>query len=119
MLMECCGESWRFQARSLTRRGHWRSEAMAQTPTPTPTPIPTPTPTCVTPPSGMLGWWPGDGNANDISGQGKNGMLVNGTGFAAGEIGQAFSFNGVNQNVHVNSSASIRGASTITACGFP
>src|SRR5439155_8470225 len=35
---------------------------------------PTPPPTCVTPPSGMVSWWPGDGNANDIQG-GNNGTL--------------------------------------------
>lgn len=41
----------------------------APTPTPTPTPIPTPTPgNCLTPPSGMVAWYPGDGTANDIQG---------------------------------------------------
>jgi len=31
--------------------------------------------TCISPPSGLVGWWPGDGNANDIIG-GNNGTLT-------------------------------------------
>jgi len=50
---------------------------------------------CVTPPSGLVSWWPGNGNANDIK-DGNNGTLVNGATFAAGFVGQAFSFNGSN-----------------------
>ncbi len=55
---------------------------------------------CVAPPSGLVGWWPGDGNANDIIG-GNNGTLENGATFATGEVGQAFSFNGVAADVRV------------------
>ena len=43
-----------------------------------PAATPTPTPTCVEPPSQMVSWWPGDGNANDIQGS-NNGSLQNGT----------------------------------------
>lgn len=50
---------------------------------------------CVAPPSGMVGWWPADGNGNDIQGA-NNALLQNGTTFAAGQVGQAFSFDGVN-----------------------
>lgn len=57
-------------------------------------------PVCVTPPSGMVSWWPGDGNANDIQ-DGNNGTLQNGATFAAGKVGQAFSFDGVNDFVQV------------------
>jgi len=64
----------------------------------TPTPTPTPTPSCVPPPPNMVSWWPGDGNPNDIW-DGNPGTLVNGATFAAGEVGQAFSFNGNNQYV--------------------
>ena len=68
-------------------------------PTPTPTPAPAPTPTPggpgqpVQPPAGMIGWWPGDGNANDIAGS-NNGTLQGGATFAAGMVGQAFSLDG-------------------------
>ncbi|HVM62953.1 MAG TPA: LamG domain-containing protein [Verrucomicrobiae bacterium] len=54
---------------------------------------------CDPPPSGLVGWWPGDGNANDIIG-GNNGTLTSVT-FAAGEVGEAFSFNGVNSELTV------------------
>src|SRR5262249_52033129 len=57
-------------------------------------------PTCVPPPSGMVSWWPGDGNANDIMGT-NNGSLQNGATFASGKINSAFSFNGTNQFVNV------------------
>jgi hypothetical protein len=46
---------------------------------------------CVPPPSGLVAWWPGEGNANDII-SGDNGTLTNGAAFAAGEVGQGFSF---------------------------
>jgi hypothetical protein len=57
-------------------------------------------PGCTPPPSGLVGWWRGDGDANDSVG-GHNGTLVNGTGFAPGEVLQAFSFDGV-QNCVTN-----------------
>jgi uncharacterized repeat protein (TIGR03803 family) len=47
--------------------------------------------TCLPPASGLVSWWPGDGNALDIVG-GNNGVLSNGATFAAGEVCQAFSF---------------------------
>lgn len=48
-------------------------------------------PTCVQPPSGMVSWWPGDGNATDIQGA-NNGTLQGGATFGVGEVQQAFSF---------------------------
>src|SRR5205085_6828151 len=50
-------------------------------------------PVCTPPPPNMVSWWPGDGNANDIQGS-NNGTLQNGATFAAGKVGQAFSFDG-------------------------
>ena len=55
---------------------------------------------CFAGPLGLVGWWPGDGNANDIQGT-NNGRLVNGTTFATGEVGMAFNFNGVTNQVNV------------------
>ena len=43
--------------------------------------------TCVDPPSGLVSWWPGDGNASDIV-DGNDGALENGATFAAGHVGQ-------------------------------
>jgi hypothetical protein len=53
---------------------------------------------CVTRPSGLVSWLPGDGNADDIQ-DGNNGTLVNGATFAAGRVDQAFSFDGVDDYV--------------------
>src|SRR5438132_4032374 len=45
--------------------------------------------TCVNPPSGLVSWWPGDGNANDIQG-GNNGTPQGNLWFVPGKVGQAF-----------------------------
>ena len=84
---------------------------------------------CVPPPAGLVSWWPGEGNANDIVGT-NNGTLYGGVGFAYGEVGQAFSFNGTNSYILVPNSASLNptGSFSIetwvypfedTAAGFP
>lgn len=43
-------------------------------------------------------WWPGDGNAIDVSG-GHYGTLVNGVTFVPGVVGQAFNIDGPNPHV--------------------
>ncbi|MFQ5858873.1 MAG: LamG-like jellyroll fold domain-containing protein, partial [Anaerolineae bacterium] len=51
---------------------------------------------CITPPSGLAAWWPGDSDANDISGNNNHAQLRNGA--QAGEPGKvagAFKFDGV------------------------
>jgi uncharacterized repeat protein (TIGR01451 family) len=68
---------------------------------------------CVAPPANMVAWYPGDGNANDIQG-GNNGSLQNGATFAAGEVGQAFSFDGVDDQVVVPHNANQNTGSQIT-----
>ena len=55
---------------------------------------------CVPRPTGMTGWWPGEGRADDIIG-GNAGTLVNGTGFAPGEVCMAFNFDGVSNFVDI------------------
>ena len=45
---------------------------------------------CTPPPSGMIGWWKGDGSAVDAV-AGNNGTLVN-AGYTNGVVGQAFAF---------------------------
>lgn len=55
---------------------------------------------CLLPPPGLLGWWPGDGNANDIQ-LGSNGTPMNGASFAPKLVGQVFSFDGVDDFVEV------------------
>jgi subtilase family serine protease len=68
---------------------------------------------CASPPSGLVAWWAGDGNANDIQG-GNNGTLQNGATFAPGMVGQAFSFDGVSGYVEIPDSPSLNPPIAIT-----
>jgi len=52
-----------------------------------------PAPPCAPVLNGMVDWWPGEGNANDLIGT-NNGTLAGGVTFAPGEVGQAFVFDG-------------------------
>ncbi|MSU58566.1 MAG: LamG domain-containing protein [Pedosphaera sp.] len=61
---------------------------------------------CTSPPSGLVSWWRAEGNAND-SADGNHGVLAGGTTFSAGEVGQAFSFNGSNAYVSVVASSNL------------
>ena len=54
----------------------------------------------ITAPSGLVGWWRAEGNANDSVGA-NNGVLGSGAGFTNGEVGQAFAFNGTSSS-HVS-----------------
>lgn len=69
---------------------------------------------CASSPTGLVSWWPGDGNANDIVGP-NQGTLQNGATFASGLIDQAFSFDGTDDFVEVPNSPSlmITGAFTV------
>lgn len=55
---------------------------------------------CTPPPSSMVAWWDAEGDASDIIGT-NHGTLQNGTTFAAGKVGQAFSFDGADDYVTV------------------
>src|SRR5262249_26619118 len=62
---------------------------------------------------GTVSWWKAEGNAND-SVRGNGGSLVNGTGFASGLVGQAFSFDGVDDYVDLGNPTSLKLTSGIT-----
>jgi hypothetical protein len=68
---------------------------------------------CVASPSGLVSWWPGDGNAVDIA-SGHNGTLGNGTTFTPGIVDGAFSFDGVDDYVSVPDHPSLRGVGEFT-----
>src|SRR6266446_6111168 len=56
---------------------------------------------CFPPPAGIVGWWPGDGDANDVVGT-NNGTLQGGaTANTPSLAGTAFSFDGTNAYVQV------------------
>ena len=73
---------------------------------PTPTPVPS-TPTPAPPSPGLLNWWPGNGNANDIV-SGVNGTMRNGATFAAGKVNRAFSLDGANDYVAISNTSSLQ-----------
>ncbi len=65
---------------------------------------------CVPPVEGLVGWWPGEGNANDLAGV-NNGALQGGaTASAPGVVGSAFSFNGSTAYVQIPDAAALRPA---------
>ena len=64
-------------------------------------------PSCVTPSSGIVGWWPGEGNANDVIG-GDNGTLEGGATFAPGMVGQGFRLDGTNAYVQIPDSDALK-----------
>jgi hypothetical protein len=79
-----------------------------------------------TPPSGLVGWWQADNNANDSSGLGNNGALGGETGvynngtlssaatFAPGKIGEAFEFDGRTGSMVVPNSPSLNPTTQFT-----
>jgi hypothetical protein len=61
-------------------------------------------PGCFPSPSGMVGWWKGDGDANDFLGM-NPGILEGAVGFTAGEVGQAFNYTNANADVKIPASS--------------
>ena len=57
--------------------------------------------TCTTPPTRLVSWWSGDGHADDIYGP-NHGVPQNGALFAAGKVGDAFTFDGIDDYVNVD-----------------
>jgi hypothetical protein len=55
---------------------------------------------CVQRPQGLVGWWRGEGNANDALGEG-NGLASGGVSYTAGVVGQAFRIDGVSGRINV------------------
>jgi hypothetical protein len=60
---------------------------------------------CIPAPTGLVSWWPADGNAEDIAAAGNSngGKLLNKVYFAPGQVGQAIKFNGVDSFVQASS----------------
>ena len=62
--------------------------------------------TCTPAPVGLVSWYEGEAGALD-SRSCNNGTLNGGTNFAAGKVGQAFSFDGIDDNIVVPNSPSL------------
>ncbi len=70
--------------------------------------------------AGLVGYWAAENNALDTAGaaQVNNGTLLNGTAFAAGQVGQAFSFDGVNDRVQIADSPSFQLTQSLSLEGW-
>ncbi len=76
--------------------------------------------------NGLVGYWPLDGNPNDMSGNGNqgtwSGSITNGSYYTQGKVGQyAGNFNGTDDNVIVGNNASLypqTGSLTIVGWGY-
>ena len=74
---------------------------------------------CVTPASGLVGWWPGDGDARDLA-LANTGVIEDGVTFTPGMVGKAFTLNGGAADVVVPASTALNVSSfTMTAWVFP
>lgn len=75
-------------------------------------------PACISPPNGIISWWPGDGDANDIQ-DNNPGMLEGDAAFDTGLVGEAFIFNG-NGEVEIPNNSNLNVQEfTIEAWVFP
>jgi hypothetical protein len=74
-------------------------------------------PSYLPPPSGLVSWWPGDGNAFDIHG-GNNGTLLGATSFTSAEVGQGFTFGSNSDGVTIPDNPNLNVQSTGFAVDF-
>ena len=61
--------------------------------------------------SGLVAWWPGEGNASDALGGGP-GTLQGGVAFVSGRVGQAFSFDGADDVINLGNAPKLRVSAT-------
>ena len=72
------------------------------------------------PTNGLVGWWPFNGNANDESGNGNNGT-VNGATLTSdrnGNVNKAYSFDGVDDFIEIQSNSNLQLTNNYTLCGW-
>ena len=76
-------------------------------------------PACTSAPSGLVGWWPGDGNANDLI-SGNNGAVEGGLTYGPGEVGESFQLNGTDADVVIQNPPALESQGlTMDAWVFP
>lgn len=65
---------------------------------------------CFSTPTGVVGWWPGDGDANDLVSTNHGTLLGGATASAVGVNGNAFHFDGTNSYVQIADAAALKPA---------
>ena len=55
---------------------------------------------CVSPPAGLISWWPGEASALDVA-DGNNGTLTGAVRYAPGEVGHGFLFGGTGAAINL------------------
>ena len=58
-------------------------------------------PPCMPVPPGLVAWWPGEADANDLAGTNNGALLGGAAAGVAGMVGQAFSFDGTNSVIQI------------------
>ena len=65
----------------------------------------------------LVSWWTADNTAADSIGA-NNGTLISGTTYSAGQVGQAFSFDGVNDRIGIADSESLKLSGSMSIEGW-
>lgn len=71
---------------------------------------------CIAPPSGLIGWWTGDGNVKDIAGTNHGTYFGGGQAHVPGVVGQAMRFDGTNNYVSIPDSPQLRPQNLTVEC---
>jgi concanavalin A-like lectin/glucanase superfamily protein len=69
--------------------------------------------TCVPPPAGLVGWWPGNGDAEDVV-SANNGQRFGDATFAPGIVAQGFKLDGLGDYVEIPDSPALKPAQVTT-----
>jgi streptogramin lyase len=72
---------------------------------------------CTPPPAGLVGWWPGDGHAQDLIG-GNHATLQKGATFAPRKAGQSFRLDGADDYMEIPDAPALHTDRELTVCGW-
>src|SRR5450755_2833851 len=70
--------------------------------------------------TGLVGYWPFDGNANDVSGNGNNGIVTNAvlTSDRFGNANRAYYFNGSNAYIRVPNAPNLNTGAQLSIAAY-